>query len=76
MLKRRFKKVIGLTHYSNVKEQVNQLTSKLEHKEDYTIRLIQNLMKEMDEIREEVKSLVSGLKVESIILKENKELEK
>ena len=33
-------------------------------------------MKEMDEIREEVKSLVSGLKVESIILKENKELEK
>jgi uncharacterized protein YaaN involved in tellurite resistance len=73
MLKRRFKKVIGLTHYSNVKEQVNQLTSKLEHKEDYTIRLIQNLMKEMDEIREEVKSLVSGLKVESIILKDNKE---
>jgi hypothetical protein len=42
-------------------------------KKDYTIRLIQNLMKEMDEIREEVKSLVSGLKVESIILKDNKE---
>jgi len=73
MLKRRFKKVIGFTHYSNVKEQVNHLTSKLEDKEDFTIRFIQKLMKEMDEIREEVKSLVSGLKVESIILKENKE---
>jgi len=73
MLKKRFKKVIGLTHYTNIKEKVTSLSSKLKYKEDYTINLIQNMIKEMDEIREEVKSLVSGLEVESIILKENKE---
>ena len=73
MLKKRFKKVIGLTHYTNIKEKVTSLSSKLKYKEEYTINLIQNMIKEMDEIREEVKSLVSGLEVESIILKENKE---
>ena len=73
MLKKRFKKVLGLTHYTNIKEKVTSLSSKLKYKEDYTINLIQNMIKEMDEIREEVKSLVSGLEVESIILKENKE---
>ena len=73
MLKKRFKKVIGLTHYTNIKEKVTSLSSKLKYKEDYTINLIQNMIKEMDEIREEVKSLVSGFEVESIILKENKE---
>ena len=73
MLKKRFKKVIGLTHYTNIKEKVTSLSSKLTYKEDYTINLLQNMTHQLDEIREEVKSLVPGVDVESIILNEHKE---
>ena len=51
-------------------ERVNGLVSQCETKENYLVRLIENAMKEMSKLKEEINSLTNSIKVESIILKE------
>ena len=65
----RFKKIVGVTHYTDMIERVNGLVSQCETKENYLVRLIENAMKEMSKLKEEINSLTNSIKVESIILK-------
>ena len=66
----RFKKIVGVTHYNDMIEKVNRLAGQCKTKENYLVRLIENAMKDMSKLREEIDSLVNSIKAESIILKE------
>ena len=66
----RFKKIVGVTHYNDMIERVNRLVGQCKTKENYLVRLIEDAMKDMSKLREEIDSLANSIKVESIILKE------
>ena len=66
----RIKKIVGVTHYNDMIERVNRLVSQCKTKENYLVRLIEDAMKDMSKLREEIDSLANSIKVESIILKE------
>ena len=51
-------------------ERVNRLVNQCKTKENYLVRLIEEAMKDMSKVREEIDSLANSIKVESIILKE------
>lgn len=52
-------------------QRINQLESQCQIKESVLIKLIQNAVKQMSALREEIDSLTNSIKVESVILKQS-----
>ena len=69
--KYRFKKIVAVTHYNDMIQRINQLESQCQIKESVLIKLIQNAVKQMSALREEIDSLTNSIKVESVILKQS-----
>ena len=50
--------------------RVNRLVNQCKTKEDYLVKLIGEVMKDMSKARDEIDSLANSINVESVILKE------
>lgn len=66
--KKRFKKIINITDYKNMIDDINRLEHGISIKEDYYLREIEQALKYLSQIRERIDELADSQQIESVIL--------
>ena len=67
--KLRFKKIINITHYKDMMKRLSRIHSALEPRETYLLGRIEECVREMSALRDEVRSIKKDLEIDGIILK-------